>query len=55
VFSAWITKNGKRIHSKRYGLKAWPIEVPRTDNLRTFFVENQNQNNSAMQGFLDGF
>ncbi len=27
IFRAWITKNGKRVYAKDFGLKAWAIWV----------------------------
>lgn len=27
VFVSYITKNGRRLYAKDYGLKAWPIRV----------------------------
>jgi hypothetical protein len=31
------------------------VWFPGADGLRTFFMGNQNQNNSALQGLLAGF
>ena len=28
IFRPWITRDGKRVFARQYGLKAWPIWVP---------------------------
>lgn len=28
IFRAWITRGGKRVYARDYGLKAWRIWIP---------------------------
>lgn len=30
IYTSFITKNGKRIYAREYGLKAFPLKIPKS-------------------------